>query len=82
MSLAVNRMILNPEARQILFESLAFENDNLEWKRVISRLKARSAPMDEWIRNAVDIGSHTYNVPLTREVIYKKIKRNQNVTCG
>ena len=50
------RMISDSEVRQILIESLAFENANSECKRVIRPLKARSAPIDEWIRNIADIG--------------------------
>ena len=41
-------------------ESLAFENDNSEYKRVIRSLKERSAPIDEWIRDTADIGSHIF----------------------
>ena len=46
---AVNRMIPNSEARQIIIESLAFENANSLCKRIIRPLKARSAPLEEWI---------------------------------
>lgn len=45
---AVNRMIFNSEARQII-ESLPFENANTQCKRVTRPLKARSAPLEEWI---------------------------------
>lgn len=43
-----NRMIQNPEARQIKIESLTFENVSSQCKRVIRPLKARLAPIVEW----------------------------------
>lgn len=46
---AVNRMIFNSEARQIIIESLPFKNANTQCKRVTRPLKARSAPLEEWI---------------------------------
>ena len=58
---AANRMISDPEVRQILIECLAFENANSECKRVMMPAKARSTPIDECIRQTVDIGSHTYD---------------------
>ena len=45
----VNRMIPNSEARQRIFESLAFENDISQYNRKIKPLKARSASLKEWI---------------------------------
>ena len=72
----VSRMISDPVARQILIESLAFENVNSKCKRIIRPLKARSAPIDEWIRNTADIGSHTYNNTWIGEVIPQNFKKN------
>lgn len=46
-------------------------------KRVIRHLKARSAPIDEYIRDTADIGSHLYSDNMI-EVISKGIKKNQN----
>ena len=45
---AVNRMIPNSEARQIIIESLAFENANSQFKRIIRPLKTRSEPLEPW----------------------------------
>ena len=42
---AVNRMIPNSEARQIIIESLAFENAKSLCIRIISPLKARSSSL-------------------------------------
>lgn len=46
---AVNRMIPNSESRQIIIESLAFENAISQCKRVIRHLKARLALIQKWI---------------------------------
>ena len=44
---AVQIGVTDPEARCVLIESLAFENANLECKKILGPLKVRSAPMDE-----------------------------------
>ena len=46
---AVNKMIPNSEARQIIIESLTFENANSQCKSTIRLLMARSAPLEKWI---------------------------------
>lgn len=46
-------MAPDSEVRQILIESLAFENANSECERVVKQ--------DEWIRNTADIGSPAYD---------------------
>jgi hypothetical protein len=46
---AVNRIVSDSEVIKILIESLVFENANSECKRMMRPLKARSAPIDEWI---------------------------------
>ena len=76
---AINRIALDPEVRQILIDSLAFKNGNSECKKVIGPLKARSAAMDEWIRNTDDIEFHTCDPTLIGEVISKGFKRRQTV---
>ena len=43
---ALNTGITDPEARRLILESLAFENANLDCKKIIGPLKSRSAPMD------------------------------------
>ena len=60
---------------------MAFKNDNSECKRMIRPLKARSDPIDEWIWNIVDIGSHTYDDTWIEEVISKNFKEVQKVRC-
>ena len=45
----INKMTPNSEARQIIIESLAFENANVQCKWAIRPLKVRSAPLEEWI---------------------------------
>lgn len=44
-------------------------------------LKARSAPIDEWIRDMADTGSEAYDATLIRETISKHFKKNENVRC-
>lgn len=42
-------MIADLEVKQILIESLTFENANSQYKKVIGPLKVRSTPIEEWI---------------------------------
>ena len=56
----MNRIVLDLEISQILIKYLAFENANLECKMVIRPLKARPAPIGEWIGITSDSGSHIY----------------------
>ena len=76
---AVNRMIPNSEARQIIIESLTFENANFLCKRIIGPLKARSTPLDEWIQDTTNIKSHNHDIedqPALRILLYLFVKRN------
>lgn len=67
----VNRIVKDREVREILIETLAFKNANSGCKKEIRPLMAKSALIDECIRNTTDIGSHIYDVTLIREVISK-----------
>ena len=58
LTLAVKRMIPNSETKQIIIESLSFENTNSLCKRIIRPLKARSTPLEEWIQDTISIESH------------------------
>ena len=73
----VNGMISNSEVRQIIIESLAFENANSLCKRIIRPLKARSAPLEEWIQDTINIASHEHDDTWIKEVISRGlIKKN------
>jgi len=54
---AVERSVSDTAARKATVESLAFENVNTECREGIRPLRARSASVDEWIRQTADIGS-------------------------
>ena len=75
---AIKRLISDSEFRQILIESLTFENDNLECKNLIRSLKERSVPIEGWIRDASDVPSHVYGANW-KEILSKCIKKNQDV---
>ena len=79
---AVDRMISDPDVGQILIESLALENANVECKRIIRPLRTRSAPKEEWIRHIIDIAPHTSNVDTwIGALLSKNIKKNINFRC-
>ena len=58
---AIQIGVTNPEATQVLIESLGLENANLECKKIMGPLKVRSAPIDEWILHIVNSESFDYN---------------------
>ena len=58
---AVQIGVSESDARWILTESLAFENTNLESKKIFGSLKIRSAPIDEWLLHAMNIETFDYN---------------------
>lgn len=57
----MNKVISDPDARQVLIETLVYEHSDIEWKKVIKPLKVWAVPMDKWIRNITDIGSNVYH---------------------
>ena len=61
---------------------MAFENANLECKKLFGSLKVRSAPMDEWILHTDNVESFDYNSEaLVGEAISKGMKRHQKTKC-
>ena len=54
-------MIPDSEARQIIIESLTFENASSQCKKIAMQLKAKSAPFEEWIRETNNIESHDHD---------------------
>ena len=69
-----NRIISDPEMWRIWILSLAFENANLQCKLMITPLKARSALIEEWIRDTTNTGSHLYDANWIGEVTSKNLK--------
>ena len=68
-------MTPNLEAKQIIIESLAFENVNYQCKRIIRPLKTRSAPLEEWIQDTINIESHDNDDAWTGEVISRGLRK-------
>ena len=76
---AVQLGVTDPEARHVLIESLAFENANLECKKILGPLKVRSAPIDEWILHTMNVETFDYSTEAwVGEVISNGMRRHQN----
>ena len=74
--------VTDPEARQISLESLAFENANIEFKKIIGTLRSRSAPIDKWIQNTMNVETFGYNDDSwVGELISKAMRRPQTSRC-
>ena len=79
---AVHRAVSDPEVRRQLILSLAFDNANLECKRMLLPLKIRSAPIEEWIQYAISAESlHCHEENWEGQTIANVRMRNQGITC-
>jgi hypothetical protein len=58
----VSKAVSDHDARQVLIETLVFENLNTECKKVTRPLKAQAVPMNEWVRDMTNISSNVYHV--------------------
>ena len=65
----LHRAISDPSAREILIDSLTFENANYECKRAIRLLRAWSAPVYEWVKTTEDIESKAHNSVMVGQTI-------------
>ena len=62
--------------------SLAFDNANLECKRMLLPLRIRSAPIEEWIQYAISAESlHCHEENWVGQAIANVTVRNQGITC-
>ncbi|MGU7598322.1 hypothetical protein, partial [Enterococcus faecalis] len=77
---AVELQVTDPETRQSIIYTIAYENANPICKRIFLPLKIRSAPLEEWVLYAANID---YNVQDTGawvgEAISKGLKRQQEI---
>ena len=61
---------------------MAFENTNLECKKILGPLKVRSAPIDEWILHIRKVETFNYSTEAwVGEVISSGMRKNQNAKC-
>ena len=83
---AVQIKVTNSEARHALIESLAFENANIECKKTLGPLKARSKPIYEWILHTMNVEIFDYITECwIGEAISNGMRRHQNAksfNCG
>lgn len=77
----VERSVSDSAARKAIIESLAFENANTECREVIRPLKARSAPIDEWIRYTAIVGSCSPDTTVIGEAATGQLEMTQDFKC-
>ena len=61
----------------VLIKSLSFENTNSECKKLLGPLKVRSAPVDEWILNTMNIETRDNNTEAWIGEAISKVIRKQ-----
>ena len=59
---------------------MAFENANTQCKRILRPLKARSAPIEDWIRETINVDLYD-NDNLIGEFISRGTRTSPNVRC-
>jgi hypothetical protein len=76
----MNKTVSDHDARQMLIESLAYENSNTKYKKVIRSLKVRAVPIDKCIRDTPGVGSNVYH---TNQVIVRgfRYQNAQGFNC-
>ena len=82
LTIAINRAVSDTNLRQILTESLAFNNANIECKRILMPLKVRAAPLEEWIQYTNGIESlNQGNEAWIGQAISRGGRRPRNTKC-
>lgn len=82
LTIAINRAVSDTNLRQILTESLAFSNANIECKRILMPLKVRAAPLEEWIQYTNGIESlNQGNEAWIGQAISRGGRRPRNTKC-
>ena len=61
---AIHKTVRVPDLRELLLQTLSFENANTECKKALGPLKAQGASLEEYIKACADIGSESYKVNL------------------
>jgi hypothetical protein len=69
----MNKAISDPDTRQVLIETLVYDNANTKYKNVIRLLKAQVMPMDEWIRDKTNISSNVYCANIIDQAIARDL---------
>ena len=79
---AIHKGVPDPEDRQVVMKFLAFENSNIECKKILMPLKVRSVPMDECILYTMKVETFDYNTEAwVEEAICNGIRRHHNTKC-
>lgn len=61
---AADKSISDPDAKEILIETMIFQNSNTKCKRVIRLLKAQAAQIDMSIKDMNNISSHKHHTTI------------------
>lgn len=82
LTIALNRAISDPNAKEILIKSLAFENANDKCEKVIRPLKARSAPLYKWIKTTAGTETNAHNPIKAGQTITGDKEKHRTHCCG
>lgn len=79
---AWNIEVTDPQDRSIVLELMAFENANLECKKIIGPLRSRLVPMHEWIQHTMNFQTFNYDdESWVGEAISKAMREHQTAKC-
>ena len=81
---AIDKTVRQSDLREMLLQTLSFENANSECQKVIRPLKAQGASLEEYIKACADIGSEPYKANLLATALQDSYKQNLTkcFNCG
>ena len=74
-------MIPNSETKQIIMNLWLLKNANSQCKRIIRPPRARSAPLEEWIQDTINIESHDHDDVWIGKAMPRDLKKSGHVKC-
>jgi hypothetical protein len=79
---AITKAISQPDVQDLLLQTLAFENANADCQKPLHPLRAQGAPLDEYIKACMDVGSESFKANLLAAALNTGIKKGQTKCYG
>jgi hypothetical protein len=74
---AITKAVSQPDVQDLLLQTLAFENANADCQKALCPLRAQGAPLDEYIKACIDVGSESFKANLLAATLNNAIKKGK-----
>lgn len=71
---AIQKTVSHPDLQDLLMQTLSLKNANVECQKILWPLKAQNAPLDEYIKACLEVGSEPYKAHLLATALKRYIK--------